>query len=432
MPAVVLVVATGVAWARLPAVVRGVLWAEDGRNFLQDALTDGPVRSLVIPYSGYLHTIPRIIAGLTVDFVPVPLYAVAESFGACLAAGIVAAVVFVCSADVLPWLPARLAVAMLTVCAPLEPREILGNTANLHTLMLWMVFWILLYTPKTRRGDIALAVCAFLGAATEIQTVFLLPIVAIRWRVRGASVLRVALILGIVLQLIATVVSPRHRSGVGENSPASIAFGYLINAVVPIWVQQPGIGPLAAAGGFWLCALLFLPFAGLLAFILWRGTPLQRLTGAAAMLLSFVVYAGSIWETPELRYEYFELSTSSLATLAPLRYGVLPSMLLLALIPLALVVFRDSVLSAGNRRTLSARVLVGALAVGFVASVAVHLPLQYSLRDDGPQWRPEVVAAARACTGQPGDHTVSLAESLHWVVHVPCARLDPDGKPPGP
>lgn len=424
---VVLIAATSTAWLRLPAVVRDVLWAEDGRNFLQDALTDGPLRALVIPYSGYLHTVPRLIAGFTVTFLPVPLYAVAEAFAACLVAGIIAVVVYVCSADVLAWLPARLAVAMLTVCAPLEPREVLGNTANLHTLMLWMVFWILLYTPKTRRGDILLAVCAFLGAATEIQTVFLLPILAVRWRVRGASVLRIALTLGIVLQLIVTIASPRHRSGVGENSPASIAFGYLINAVVPIWIQQAGIGPLVATGGFWLCVVLFLPFVGLLAFIVWRGTRLQRIAGVGAMLLSMVVYSGSVWETPELRYEYFELSQSSLSTLAPLRYGVLPSMLLLALIPLALVVFRDSVLDPGRRRALSVRLIGGALVLAFVASVAVHLAPQYSLRDNGPQWRPEALAAARACSGLPADHTISLGESLHWVVHVPCARLDPDG-----
>ena len=428
----VLVAATGVAWARLPAVVRGVLWAEDGRNFLQDALTDGPLRSLVIPYSGYLHTIPRIIAGLTVTFVPVPLYAVAETFGACLAAGVVAAVVYVCSADVLPWLPARLAVAMLTVCAPLEPREVLGNTANLHTLMLWMVFWILLYTPKTRRGDILLAVCAFLGAVTEIQTVFLLPVLVIRWRVREATVIRVAVILGVVLQLIATVVSPRYHNSIGEISPASMAYGYLINSVVPIWVQQSGIGPLVAAGGFWVCVLLFLPFAGLLAFVVWRGTQFQRVAGVAAVLLSMVVYSGSVWETPKLRYEYFTLSTSSLRALAPLRYGVLPSMLLLALIPLALIVFRESVLEPRRRRALSARLIVATLALGFVASVTLHLAPQYSVRDSGPQWQPEAAAAARACTGLPGDHTIPLSETLNWVVHVPCARLDPGGAPPKP
>jgi len=45
------------AWSRVPAIARDTLWAEDGRNFLQDALSFGPLDSLFLPYAGYLHTL---------------------------------------------------------------------------------------------------------------------------------------------------------------------------------------------------------------------------------------------------------------------------------------------------------------------------------------------------------------------------------------
>ena len=65
-------------------MARNTLWAEDGRNFIQDAVNHGPLASLAIPYAGYLHTIPRLIAAVTVSFVPVPQWADAMTAGSCL------------------------------------------------------------------------------------------------------------------------------------------------------------------------------------------------------------------------------------------------------------------------------------------------------------------------------------------------------------
>jgi len=425
MPVLLAVVATATAWLRLPAAARDVIWAEDGRNFLQDALTDGPIPALAIPYSGYLHTVPRIIAGLIVTFVPVPLYAESETLGACLAAGIAAAIVFVCTVDVVPWLPGRLAIGMLTVCAPLEPREVLGNTANLHTLMLWMLFWILLYRPRDRIGAVLLAVAAFLGAVTEIQAVFLLPLIALRWRVREARLIRISLLVGIGLQLLATLLDPRGHGSVPATSLPSVAYGYLINSVVPIWTQQKAIGPLVAAGGFGLCVLLFVPFIAVLGLILWRGTRLQRMAAISAVALSIVVYAVSVWTTPAARYEYFSLTATQLAQLSTLRYGVLPSILILSLVPLAATVVLRRRAVTRRVRPFARFALVAVLQSALVISVVVHFAPQYTLRTDGPQWMPEATAVESYCARAPDSSTVPLAETLHWSVSVQCWRLEP-------
>ena len=122
--------------------------------------------------------------------------------------------VFVCTRDVIPWLPGRVLIAGLTVLAPLAPREVLGNAANVHSLVLWTVFWMLLYTPRTRAGSIALGIVALLGAATEIQCLFLLPLALIRWRDRRRWPMLAGLGAGLAMQLFVTLFWPRGSPGI--------------------------------------------------------------------------------------------------------------------------------------------------------------------------------------------------------------------------
>ena len=49
-------------FARRPdALLNAQFWAEDGVIFFHSALLDG-VHSLLVPYSGYVHVIPRLVA----------------------------------------------------------------------------------------------------------------------------------------------------------------------------------------------------------------------------------------------------------------------------------------------------------------------------------------------------------------------------------
>jgi hypothetical protein len=173
------VVAALAAWQRIPAIARDTLWAEDGRIFVQGAMDRGPIASLFIPYAGYVHTVPRLIASAVVSFVPVTGWALGMTAGACLVAGILAATVFVATRGIIRWMPARLVLAALTVLAPLAPREVLGDATNLHSLFLWTLFWIVLAAPRTRTSTIGLAVVGLLGALTEVQSLLLLPLLLV-------------------------------------------------------------------------------------------------------------------------------------------------------------------------------------------------------------------------------------------------------------
>jgi hypothetical protein len=409
-------IAAVLAWLRLPAATHDVLWAEDGAKFLQSALAHGPIASLLTPYSGYLHTIPRLIASTTVVFVPAQYFAIAMTAASCLVAGLMAAIVYVCCAEVVTWMPARLFIAGLTVMAPLAPREVLGNTANLHSLVLWTLFWIVLYRPRSRRGSIALAMFVLLGALTEIQTVFLLPLLAWRLRDRERWLVRGALVLGVVAQLVTAVVAPRHSDPNPPISALSSAYGYLINSVMPLWAHQAWIGPVVAWGGPLLCMAAAVPLVVVAAYSVRAGTGIQRLIVLYAVGLSMVVWGVSLWTNPRPAWDFLALSAAALETVPLLRYGVLPSMLLLAVVPIAASV---AVGRAGGRPALWATFATGVTAAMLIGA---FFPVS-TVRSHGPAWQPQVTVAREECENRPDNSKMILMETLGWHLTLSCSVL---------
>jgi hypothetical protein len=415
------------AWLRIPPVARDTLWAEDGRTFLQDAVNRGPLLSLVQPYAGYLHTIPRLIASLTVSVVPVGLWAQAMTAGACLVAGLLAAVVFVCSRDVLPWFPARLLLATVTVLAPLAPREVLGNVANLHSLVLWAVFWMLLYRPRSQRAAIALGIVGLLGAATEIQCVFLLPLLFLTRPHDGRRrIVAIGVLAGVAAQLFVTVMWPRAHSGNPPVGVPSILYGYLINAATPVVVPQSSIGPLLAASGPAVGVGVVTVAVAATAYVVIRGRRLQRVAALALLVGSLGLYTAAVVDNPNTFYDYATFDRRQLLSVWLTRYGVVPSMMLLAVMLLAVGVAVSRARRGGDEEPRRSRRI---LMAGRVACVALALLLlvqfvpQGTRRSSGPQWSPQVVAAQRFCLSEEPEKLVVLRETIGWHVVLSCRVL---------
>jgi hypothetical protein len=436
--AAIAILAAVAAWMRIPSHDRGVLWAEDGRNFIQNAIDHGAFSTLTFPYAGYLHTLPRLIAGITVSLAPPESYALWMCALSCAAAGIMAAIVYVCTADVISWMPARVLIASITVLAPLEPREILGNTANLHSIVLWTLFWVLLYRPRTRWGSALLAVVALIGTATEIQAVFLLPLLLIRPRDRWRWPVRCAYLLGLVAQGFATLADPRHHNTNAPIGAGSSAFGYLINGVVPEWVMQADIGPAVAWGGLLLCLLLAIPAMVAVILALRWGTTFQRLVVSALVLLSIVAWGVGLGANPRPEYDFGALTGAELWVVPLVRYGIVPSMLLLAVFPIlaSIVVERGRRMQGarmprarmpGSRmpgsRRLAVPVASGILVVFCVLLVAHFTPVS-TVRTYQPSWNAEVAAAEQRCDTLPRGAVVSVEETLGWHVHLPCGLIN--------
>ena len=433
-----------VAWFRLPAVARDTLWAEDGRTFLQAAADHGLADTVLTPYAGYLHVVPRIIAGVVVTL-PIAWWALAMTAASCLVAGGVAVVVFVCARDVVPWLPARILVASLTVLAPLAPREVLGNTANLHSLLLWAMLWMLLYRPRTRLGAVALGGVGLLAGLTEIQGLLLVPLLLCAPRGRRRWIVRGGILLGLAAQLFVTVLWPRPPSGHLPVPPLSVAYGYLINVVMPIVVPQAAIGPVLSWAGPAVAVAILFCLTPPVVFALARGSRLQRVAVAAFVAGSAVFFTVDIVTNPNSFYDYASFTPSQLLHAWLTRYGVVPSMMLIALVPIAASVVAERRRLApasdavgpdhpGGRTPDGRRRLARLAGVASCTLIALLLLAQFgpqlTRRSGGPQWQPQIAAAAEGCESASPSSRVVLRETIGWHVVLSCASIprlpDPD------
>lgn len=406
-----------VAWLRIPTVARDTFWAEDGRTFVSAAALGGP-SVLFQPYAGYLHTVPRLAAALVV-LLPVSWWALATTAVACVVTGGLAVVVFVCTRDVVTWLPARIFIAGLTVLAPFAPREVLGNLANLHSLFLWTLFWSVLVRPRTRWGAIVLSAVALLGALTEIQAVLLLPLLLLfPSRERRVWIVRAGLLAGVVVQLVVTLGWPRAQNTNPGVDPLSMAYGYLINAVMPLGVSQGQLGHVLAASGPAVGIGVLAVILAAVWYVAARGTRAQRRLVLAALGGSVLLYLASVEANPNSFYDYAHLTSAEQQTVWLARYGVVPSMLLALFLPVAATV-------ALTRRPVQSRSAWWIVSAAGLSAVLIltQLAPQWTRRSNGPEWQPQIAAAAAQCRRDDDLAFVNLRETISWKVSVPCRDL---------
>jgi hypothetical protein len=254
----VLLSAAVLSWGRIPGDARATVWAEDGGRFLPARAADGFWATLLAPYDGYLHLWARGIVGIASTAFPLELYAPVVAALCCLVVGGVAALVLVCSSSVTTWLPARLALAAVTVLLPVAPVEVLGNAANLHWYLLWGSFWIVIHSPRTWRSSGILAVIGLTFALTEILTVLLAPLVLWRFLHARSWPVRIAYAVGLLAQGATTLADTRVFRD--PSSLASDAIGYVAVVVPSIYLPTDDmLGALVSRTGWWIGLVLLLP-----------------------------------------------------------------------------------------------------------------------------------------------------------------------------
>jgi hypothetical protein len=326
-------------------------------------------------------------------------------------------------------LPARLFIAGLTVIAPYAPREVLGNLANLHSLVLWTLFWIALAGPRTMRTAVMLSAVALVGALTEIQALFLAPLLLLGWREQQARrdrrvwIIWAALLTGMVVQLVVTFGWPRAENTNPAVDPLSIAYGYLINAAMPLVVPQVQLGHVLAATGPTVGVIVLAVVAAGAVYVAMRGTQAQRVLVIAALSGSALIYVASVATNPNSFYDYARLDSAQLSTVWIARYGVVPSMLLALVLPVAaMIALRRSRRRGALGWSVGAVSLVAAAGLAATLIVA-QLGPQWTRRSDGPAWQPQLAAATRECRRDEELRFVNLKETIGWTVTVPCRDL---------
>ncbi|GAB3857075.1 hypothetical protein [Dactylosporangium cerinum] len=203
------------------------VWAEDGQEFLTDALTLPWYEPFATPFNGYFHTVARACFALIALF-PVP-------WAAALNAGTAAALTAALACLVAAAARDRLgpAAGLVIGASAAVPMGYVPNTlAQLQFPLVYAGLWMLLWTPTTRAARAAAVALPGLAALSSMLGLLLVPVALLRTARRRDrdSVLRaLALLPGVALQLGSLLLGGSRRA-VGERpdlDPFSVAGTYL-------------------------------------------------------------------------------------------------------------------------------------------------------------------------------------------------------------
>ena len=412
MTAAIVLAAAVLSFLRLPTVSRHTVWAEDGAVFIRQSTEDGPFASLLRPYDGYLHAIPRSIIDLVSLTVPFDDWALGITIVCCGIVGLIAGLVFSLSRSLVPWLPARIAIALLTALTPTLPNEVLGNAANIHWFFLWAAPWLLLGSARSMRGAFGLGVVALGMALTEIQLVFFLPLLLWRWRDRRVWPVAGGMIIGLVAQATTTLLFPRERSP-QIIDPFS---------VVPGFVSQVAGGTVLGSGARtgWIISStgLVVPLAVLMvgvlacAYIVWRGSRLTRLLALTMLVGPVALFAAAFLLNPSPLFDFAAWDADDWMRFTFLRYALVPAMMMATLVPVAAAVAADR-----GRRIVPWLVIVGCVAIAALSFIP-----DGTSRSDGPIWDTGAHRAEELCATGAALAQVPVAP-LPWVAEVPCPAI---------
>lgn len=412
-----ILVGTLLAFGRLPAAARGTLWAEDGGFFIKDALSRNGVLGVFAPYEGYLHVVPRTAAKIVVRIFAVDDYAVAMSFLSCLTVAIIAAVVFHCSKAVSTHLYVRLAWASITILVAPGPVETLGNFANVHWYFLWLVPWLLFKPTKSRGEATLLFVVAGVASLTEILTLMFVPLFFYRWKERAYWPARAGLLIGLGCQILTTLFHPRSPSSGYPVNLISVAEGWFLNSSsAVVYGSSTQISQNILNFGALPIALAAVPFFLVFVYLLVRGNPQQRLVSLVFVVGSVGAWAAALVLNFQNFFDYAAFDASAWHGFSLSRYSTVPSMFLIALLPLLASTLQQKF-----------RTAVASIIAAFVLLQCIYFFPWVSSRMDGPDWAAGTRSAREACLADPALQVRTVAVAPRgWPagnVPIPCAKL---------
>lgn len=413
---------TLVSWFRLPEIARGTVWAEDAAVFLRETISIGALQSIPVPYSGYLHVIPRIISGLAFKLAPIDSFSYMMTLLSCVAVAGIAVSVFFLSRSIIRDVPLRLMLAVIPVLLPIGPLEVLGNAANLHWYLLWLSPWLLLYNPNHWYGKALLAVASLATATSEIITGLFIPLALwtfFRSKNYWASS---GLILGVGLQLLVTATKPRYDTAGPESSavePLSVIYGFVLQAVGSLWEtdRRTVADAVLNFGGFALIVPVLI-IVGLMTYVMIFGRPKWKWMAAYAFGAAVACWTAAIIVNAQPAFNYASFAAEDwLGRFVFFRYAAAPSMFLLTLLPVACAVAAERTGSRKWRTGLAGPVLL-----------SIFLMMNYfpptTTRLAGPDWAAGVEAARSACLSDATLVSATVhAAPTDWRIDIPCTVL---------
>ncbi|MDL5352579.1 hypothetical protein [Microbacterium sp. zg-YB36] len=407
-----------ITWFRVPDGHHDRVWAEDSNIFLGEALDQGPWAVLLQGYAGYQHFVPRLVIALMMPALDLQYYAVTVFAICAVLTGLVAGAVFWLSRDLVPWIPARVTVALITVIIPLATQETVGNLADLHTYAMWLAPWLLLYRPRTWWSSAGWAVILWATVMTEIQAVFFVFLIffRLRRRDRRSWPLVAAFVVASAAQLLTAVTGERQTSN-GPLSIPSTVIGWMINTVMPLITADPVlIRAWVLESGVLVAVAILVPIVVAAVVALVWGSGEQRLLVVSLLLGSAAIYTGSAWANSDVWFMYAEEGLDTIGALVVnIRYGVASGMMLVAVIPIAAAVVLRRWGGA-----LWSKVAAWAACVVVVAALGYGSTMTISLRDWVGAWSPAVAQAVEECSTSAPSDVVTLPVAPDRSVDLVC------------
>lgn len=217
-PAIAVVVGAWVSLARVPygPGVLNTIWAEDGSNFLSDALNRNQLKSILRPINGYFAMVPRALA-LPASWVPLEWSAAVLTAEAALVTGLMAVAVYLASRQHLRNPLARLIASAPILASPVGENIAAAASNNVATLQfagVYMAMWMVLWVPRRRGAQIAAVLAVLAVSVSTFLAVVLLPLALLRLYARRdrASVAIVAsMLIALAANVTILVIGLTHR-----------------------------------------------------------------------------------------------------------------------------------------------------------------------------------------------------------------------------
>ncbi len=408
------VLATVAQLLRQPGVPSwNTVLAEDGAVFLTDALNHPLGATLLRPYEGYLHVVPRLLAAVASAF-PLRYAAALLTGGSAVVVSLLALYVWSRSRSVFCTRWARAVVVAFLLLLPTAGYETNASVNNLHWYLDFACFWDCLARTRHRREVAIAAVIVAAAALCDPLVGVFLPLVAVRAVRRFRQLPRrstsllvpVALVAGLALQV---------GAGLSDRAPRQF---------VPVsWLDLPGTYGFRVAGSLlvgdrylvrlfhgyglvfaYLCLLVAVVAVVVAVLVTRDRVRVQVLVAAGYSVLLFVVPLLLRGTSIYLDRRRIRLDGS--------RYMIVPALLLV--VALVLAVDRPGEHARPSRPPVLRPVLILLVGVLLAVNYSVH-----SVRAAGPGWGQTVAAAQQRClrsAGQPGD--VGASTNSRWATPV--------------
>jgi hypothetical protein len=440
----VLFVAAGAAVSLARTSGPGALnstWIEDAGNFLQDGLNHSVATTLSTQMNGYYDVVPRAITAVAVAF-PVAWAPGIMSAAAAAEYALFGLIVYIASGPFLrnPWL--RLLVAVPAFVVPVGYTQVNNDLATVQFVALYGLFWLLLWRPATRAGQVCAPVVMLGATLTSILPLFLAPLVAARLiadRSKTGIAVAVCWAAGLATQWSVQLRGMSNRSNQLYTSPLWILSNYVTRTIPRAIFGERALG--GPGTNYTGAAIpLSIPNLAVHEALIW---------GACAIVVTVVAIALGRLTAPHWPLAVTALVFSVLLFLGEIvdnyqivqpRYVIAPALLLYTAIVAMLRPrgLTDDASSAGEPGTVpsgegpataASRGLLPAIAAWvpvtvFALLLAVVVGFNYRVvntRSESPPWTAVVTAATNACK-EPG---VSDYEYSHlwWHVQIPCSRV---------